>query len=121
MWTIIINIKSQSICTIHFLVTEGNSMTTTSPEAEINTEGRSTLTIKSVSTIQENQPTIKAATDGGDGKEATGSATDGGDGKEATGSATDGGDGNEAAGLAKNHFLSIFAISLTFVSFFLNA
>jgi len=89
-------------------VTEGYSMPTSSPEAEINTEGRSTLTIKSATTIQKNQPTSKAANDGGDGKEATGSATDGGDGKEAT-------------GLAINHFLSIFAISLTFVSYFLNA
>jgi len=54
----------------------------------------------------------------GDGKDANGSATDGGDGKAETGSATDGGDGMEATGSATNQFISILAISLTFVPFF---
>ena len=86
-------------------------MSTMSQEAETNenktmaslssTKGRSTLTISkrpgitnSPSTILSNQPTRKAATDGDDEKDVT--------------------------GLATYHFISIFAISLTFVSFFLN-
>ena len=126
MYTIIINIKSQSICTIHFLVTEGNSMSTISQEAEINKsttiasfssiEGRSVPTVsqsreitksaptilkRSASTILKNQPNRKAAIDG-DAEEGDGDAEEG------------------VTGLATNHFLSIFVIFLTFVLFFLN-
>ena len=74
-----------------------------------STEVKSTLTISLnfENTKSANKPRTKAATDGDDEKEATVE-------REAIGE-------KEATGLATNHFLSIIAISIIFVPFFLNA
>ena len=132
--TIIINIKSQSICTIHFLVTEGNSMSTISQEAEINKsttiasfssiEGRSAPTISESREITKSAPTIlkrsastilkRSASTILKNQPTRKAATDG-DAEEGDGDAEEG-----VTGLATNHFLSIFVIFLTFVLFFLN-